>query len=227
MARYEIKIDKKIIAILGPHLYGDTASIIAELIANAYDADADNCWVSIRTGAAPEITIEDNGSGMTPDDVNNYFLDIGFDRREQRPVTKKGRRVFGRKGIGKLAAFSLAKTIRLYSLKDGEKAGCVLDYERITGYGEDPEAIPDEDIVFEPGKLSAEGTGTRLVLGDIRKNINNTYYYLVNRIVRNFSTDFEEFKIQTVKNDEAARTVASLRRSAMSCETTALRRGTK
>lgn len=207
MFEYKIKIDKKIIAILGPHLYGDTASIIAELISNSYDADADNCWVTIKTGVAPEIIIEDDGDGMTPEEVNEYFLDIGYNRREERPLTSKGRRVFGRKGIGKLAAFSLSKRIELYSLKDGIKAGCVLDYEKITLEDKEPETIPDEDILFDPNKLSKTGTGTRLVLKAIQKNINTTYYYLVNRIIRNFNVDFGKFKIHLIKNDEAPKTV--------------------
>jgi len=207
MFEYKISIDKKVIAILGPHLYGDTASIIAELISNSYDADADNCWVKIRTGASPEIIIEDDGIGMTPDEVNKYFLDIGYDRRDARAVTKKGRAVFGRKGIGKLAAFSLAKKIELYSSKDGKKAGCILDYDKITRENKDPDAIPDDAISFAPERLSPDGTGTRLVLKDIQKNVNTTYYYLINRLIRNFSIPLEKFKVRLSKNDQAPSTV--------------------
>lgn len=187
MFKYKISIDKKIIAILGPHLYGDTASILAELISNCYDADAHNCWVTIKTGEVAEVIIEDDGHGMTPEEVNNYFLDIGRDRRDMRPNSPRGRIVFGRKGIGKLAAFSLAKKIELYSLKDGKKAGCILDYEKITKERREPDAIPDKGIVFARTRLSKNGTGTRLVLKEIHKNINSTYYYLVNKIVRNFN----------------------------------------
>jgi len=205
---YKIKIDKKIIAILGPHLYGDTASIIAELVANCYDADATDCWVTLRTGVSPEIVIEDNGVGMTPEEVNRYFLDIGYDRRTERALSPKGRRVFGRKGIGKLAAFSLAKRIELYSRKDGKKAGCILDYDKITLEGRDPEAIPEDKIEFEPGRLSEKRTGTRLILRSIQKNINTTYYYLINRIIRNFNVDFEEFRIHMIKNQESPKTIS-------------------
>ena len=206
MFQYKISIDKKIIAILGPHLYGDTASILAELISNCHDADADNCWVTLKTGDNPEIIIEDDGHGMTPEEVNKYFLDIGYDRRLERPKTPGGRNVYGRKGIGKLAAFSLGKRIELYSLKDGKKAGCILDYDEITQKGKEPETIPDKDIKFIPDRLK-NGTGTRLVLKDIQKNINNTYYYLINRILRNFYVDLSKFKIHIAKNGEAFRVI--------------------
>jgi len=206
--KYKITIDPKVIAILGPHLYGDTASIIAELVSNCYDADANNCWVTIKTGASPEIIIEDDGIGMTPKEVNKYFLDIGYDRRDERPKTAKGREVFGRKGIGKLAAFSLAKEIELYSLKDGQKAGCILNFDKITKEGnKKPEAIPEENIKFDNSKLSENGTGTRIVLRNIQKNINTTYYHLVNRIIRNFEMDFDKFKIYLIKNNEKPRKI--------------------
>lgn len=205
MFKYKISIDKKIISILGPHLYGDMASIIAELVSNSYDADAENCWITIKTGEKPEIIIEDDGIGMTPNEVNKYFLDIGHDRRDKRPTTKKDRKVFGRKGIGKLAAFSLSKQVELYSLKDNKKTGCLLDYDKITKYKKDPISIPNKNIIFDPQKLSSNGTGTRLVLKDIKKNINTTYYYLLNRIIRNFNID--DFKIHIRKNDESFRTM--------------------
>ena len=207
MFQYKISIDKKVIAILGPHLYGDTASVIAEMVANAYDADAEHCWVTIKTGAHAEITIEDDGVGMTPEEVNKYFLDIGYDRREERPLTARKRKVFGRKGIGKLAAFSLAKRIELYSLKDDSKAGCILDYDKITRQDQDPETIPDASIVFHSQRVSPMGTGTRIVLKDLRRNINTAYYHLVNRLVRTFNIDFEDFKIFLTKNDGPPRKV--------------------
>lgn len=207
MFKYKISIDKKIISILGPHLYGDTASIISELIANSHDAGADNCWVTLKTGNNPQVIIEDDGEGMIPEEVNEYFLDIGHDRRKDRPTNKKGEPVFGRKGIGKLAAFSLAKHIELYSQKNGKKAGCILDYDKITKENREPDAIPDKDIRFEPDRLSRNGTGTRLVLADLQKDIRSTYYYLVNRVIRNFNIDPNYFKIHLAKNDENPRVV--------------------
>ena len=192
---------------MGPHLYGDTASVIAELVANAYDADAEHCWVTIKTGKNAEITIEDDGVGMTPEEVNKYFLDVGYDRRRERPLTAKNRKVFGRKGIGKLAAFSLAKRIDLFSLKNGKKAGCILDYDRITQKNEDPETLSNSSIVFKSERLSPMGTGTRIVLKGLQKNINTTYYHLVNRLVRHFNIDFHDFKIFITKNDGAPRKI--------------------
>lgn len=42
MEKYRIKLDRNVLRQLGSQLYGDTPSVIAELVANSYDADAHN-----------------------------------------------------------------------------------------------------------------------------------------------------------------------------------------
>lgn len=59
---YKLNIDPRILELLGPSLYTNIYYIIAELIANAYDADAHNVYV-IDNGQ--NITIEDDGKGMS------------------------------------------------------------------------------------------------------------------------------------------------------------------
>ena len=102
MFNYRINIDKKVLRLLGAQLYGDTPSIISELVQNAYDADARAVWITINTGNPSSIVVQDNGIGMTPDEINSRFLNIGQDRRSQYPQSPSGRKVLGRKGIGKL-----------------------------------------------------------------------------------------------------------------------------
>lgn len=45
MENYEIKLDRRVLKQLGSQLYGDTPSVISELVANSYDADARNVWI--------------------------------------------------------------------------------------------------------------------------------------------------------------------------------------
>lgn len=49
------------------------------------------------------------------------FLNIGYDKRSDNGVTDSGRKIMGRKGIGKLATFSLTNTVRVLSSKDHKK----------------------------------------------------------------------------------------------------------
>lgn len=100
MHSYKINIDKKVLRLLGAQLYGDTPSIISELVQNAYDADATAVWITINTSSPSTIVVQDNGIGMTPDEINSRFLNIGQDRRFEYPISPNGRKVLDRKGMG-------------------------------------------------------------------------------------------------------------------------------
>lgn len=129
---YTMKIERTIIDKLGLKLYDKVSAVVAETIANSYDADAENVTVrvplgkvlAIKKGETIEqkgyvIEIHDDGHGMTPIEINEFYLKIGKDRREDprqgdRSREKK-RLVTGRKGIGKLASFGVCKTIEVRS----------------------------------------------------------------------------------------------------------------
>ena len=92
--RYTMRISRKTVDKLGVKLYDKVAAVVAETIANCYDADAENVIVKIplsvwlatvREGKLHdrgfEIVIEDDGHGMTPKEANDYYLVVGKDRR--------------------------------------------------------------------------------------------------------------------------------------------------
>ena len=76
MHDYKINIDKKVLRLLGAQLYGDTPSIISELVQNSYDADAKAVWITINTTLPNSIVVQDNGTGMSPEEINSRFLNI-------------------------------------------------------------------------------------------------------------------------------------------------------
>ena len=201
MFNYRINIDKKVLRLLGAQLYGDTPSIIAELVQNAYDADANKVWITIDTNEPNCIIVQDNGIGMTPEEINSRFLNIGQDRRALFPMSPSGRKVLGRKGIGKLAVFSLAKIVDVFSIKENCKAACRLDFDNITLHDGDPENLPD-DFSFSEEFLSSNNTGTKLVLSCIQKDISKSLNYIVNRLVRTFDVNSDDFKVYVRKNNE-------------------------
>ena len=59
---YHIDIHPRILELLGPNLYTNIYYVLAELIANAYDADAKNVYVIANKD---DITVEDDGKGMS------------------------------------------------------------------------------------------------------------------------------------------------------------------
>ena len=125
-SRFNITIDRKVIKLLGEHLYGDTPSVVNELIANAYDAGANKVWITIKTTSPYRIVVQDDGIGMDLSDINDFYLNIGYNRREEENLRRElkesnvERQDMGQKGIGKLAVFALSKIVRLISYKNGK-----------------------------------------------------------------------------------------------------------
>lgn len=129
--KYYVDFGPELLQLLGPNLYTNIYYVLGEIIANAYDADAENVYI-IYNSAKNSITIEDDGNGMSYDEINDKFLPIGVQTRTNEfntytPVKK--RKKMGRKGIGKLAALSVSDRIKVISQKDGDKSGCVLSLD--------------------------------------------------------------------------------------------------
>lgn len=108
---------------LGLQMYSGAVPSIAELVANAYDADAGQVDITIPLDVALDanssITIRDSGIGMSFDDVDDKYLIVGRDRRVDGDRSPGGRLVLGRKGLGKLAGFGIAKVVTVTTVKDG------------------------------------------------------------------------------------------------------------
>lgn len=46
MKEYQLNVDPRILELLGPNLYTNIYYVLAELVANAYDADAHNVYIT-------------------------------------------------------------------------------------------------------------------------------------------------------------------------------------
>lgn len=201
MPEYKITLDRKVLKLLGSQLYGDTPSVIAELVANSYDADANNVWITLNT-ENNSIVIEDDGKGMTSEEINSSFLNIGYNKRVDERTTNLGRKVMGRKGIGKLAVFSLTDKINVFSSKDGEICGCSLDFNKITLEEDEPREISEESIILDKDKLSIKNTGTRIELCGVKKKISLGFRFIVSKLIRMFDVNDNTFKVLIRKNNE-------------------------
>jgi len=186
-----IKISLAALEHLGMNLYSTIPAVLSEIVANAWDADAGRVLVTLGEG---EITIEDDGVGMTRDQVIDRFLDVGFQRRKAMGArTAKNRRPMGRKGIGKLSSFSIANVVTVYTTSGGERTGFRMDAQRIREQmreerqnGQDESgACPVEELGDWPDALNA---GTRIVLTDLKHEADGrTTRGLRQRIARRFS----------------------------------------
>jgi len=138
-AKLHIKFHGRVIEHLGIDMYQSPVASIAELISNAWDADATQVRVTlpphVKSGA--EVVIQDDGEGMTLAQCQDRYLKVGYNRRKDRNSEKTagGRPVMGRKGIGKFAGFGIANVLEVetVSAETGERTIFRLDVERLTG----------------------------------------------------------------------------------------------
>jgi signal transduction histidine kinase len=92
----EMTFDPKTIEHLGLKMYSTLPPALAEIISNAYDADASKVKIKLieRRGVPKGIKVIDNGDGLSYNEINDKFLVIGRNRREtgDTPSTKFHRR---------------------------------------------------------------------------------------------------------------------------------------
>ncbi len=127
--KLELRFDPHTIEHLGIKMYSQLPYALAELVANSYDAGAENVEINLydKDDQNKRIVVSDDGEGMSFDEVNENFLVIGRRRREDdlSRNNKKGRKITGKKGIGKLALFGIGKTINITTSREGAtKATC-------------------------------------------------------------------------------------------------------
>lgn len=182
--KYTLRISRLTIDKLGIQMYDRVSAVLAELIANAYDADAENVTVTLPLGTTlglstgnvgrEEIRIEDDGVGMTAQEVNDYYLNVGYDRRAKRgeETERLGRRVMGRKGIGKLAPFGICSEVEVITAGGPETeegyqvAHLILDFDEMRQTDTDPGGT---EYPYNPRVGSRDGefaaaSGTKIIL---------------------------------------------------------------
>ena len=206
---YKLEIDPRILELLGPSLYTNIYYVLAELIANAYDADARNVYII----ANPDnITIEDDGLGMSYQngDIQKYLNVAGISRsteEESRTETLQ-RMKMGRKGVGKLAALSVSENVRVLTIKNGEKSGFVLTRHPKNGI---LPAIGNREIHFE----RVFGDGTAIIMTYPEYRLHKSLEVVKKNLLKIFPLVGDDFVIhisrgqQTVVLDSVDKTYAS------------------
>lgn len=134
-----LRFHGRIIDSLGIQMYQSPVAAIAELIANAWDADSKTVAVDLPANLSgkPTIIVGDDGLGMTFEQCQNLYLNVGRNRRveEENDRSPNGRPILGRKGIGKFAGFGIAELLEVdtTSRETGERTVFRLDLGSLRG----------------------------------------------------------------------------------------------
>lgn len=159
---HKIRPYARLLTMLGEQLIRNEQIALAELIKNAYDADAD--WVKIsfidfdikedsngfiiNSTEESKIRIEDNGCGMTEDVIERSWMNPATPNKKTRNPDErsaKKRILQGEKGIGRFAILKLGRKIGITTRPMGTENHIeyFIDYD-LSKY--------DDDFLTEDGK---------------------------------------------------------------------------
>lgn len=161
--------------LLGDELIASDRLAVFELVKNAYDADASQVKVRIDLNPRiePTITVSDNGSGMTLDEIRSVWLVPGHDHRQKQRAARlrtplHHRLPLGEKGLGRFAVHKLGNYIKLVTRASGSKECVVeIDWDQLIVQPYLDEA-PVTIRVREPEVFTDNRTGTTIEIRQLR-----------------------------------------------------------
>jgi HSP90 family molecular chaperone len=204
MPELKMQFDPSTLEHLGIQMYSRLPNALAELIANAYDADASIVEIKLYDSDEnnKKIEIIDDGMGMSFEEVNDKFLRIGRHRRtfDGNRKTPKGRIITGRKGLGKLALFGIGKNIQITTKNGGSTDELTFDlnWNDITNC-DDSEYKPN--FTIQQDKEAVESY-TRIVLSELERKSAFDLDLISNSLSRLFNLMDDNFRIFLSLNDD-------------------------
>jgi anti-sigma regulatory factor (Ser/Thr protein kinase) len=165
---FKIRPYARLLTMLGEQLIKNEQIALAELIKNAYDADAD--WVKVsfvdfgekmEISEKSKIIIEDNGCGMSLKTIEKSWMNPATpnkkaEKGKEKRTPVKDRVIQGEKGIGRFAILKLGRKITITTRQQLGNEEYVIDYD-LSNY--------DDDF------LSVDGQEKELFIDDISINV--------------------------------------------------------
>ncbi len=199
MKEYLLKIDPRILELLGPNLYTNIYYVLAELIANAYDADARNVYIISNKD---DIRVEDDGHGMSYEsgDIKKYLNVAAVSRHtEKESFSRAGtRRKMGRKGVGKLAALSVSENVDIMTVANGEKSGFILSRHPEDGSKLKP--IDESNIQFD----YIVNHGSAVIMRNPQYRLHKTMDAVKRNLLKIFPLINSDFRIHIFRGSDSA-----------------------
>ena len=227
--QYQMQISRMTVDKLGVKLYDRVYAVIAELISNSYDADATKVIIrapmgqflaskneGVVTSKNVTIEVEDDGTGMDPKEMQDFYLMVGRERRtdprrgnygERSEVFKRA--VMGRKGVGKLAPFGVCQIVEIISaggklIKDGKKQG----YRQAHIILNKDDILDDTSSCYEPeigqfdDQLSPK-TFTKVILKNFYYRRINAIEELARQLAQRFGIQSKDWSIELIDTSKA------------------------
>lgn len=174
------KFDISTFRLIGRELITDRITALFELVKNSYDANAQQVNVLFENVEPnkldSQIIIEDDGIGMSFEDIRDKWMVIGTSNKRKSPYSPEPflRKCVGEKGIGRFAVDKLGDCLTVITKQKGTaswlkvnidwSAYSVNDNGKVNKWFTDIES-PYEYIPTE----ETEAHGTKLIIKQIRE----------------------------------------------------------
>ncbi|WP_121667319.1 sensor histidine kinase [Mesonia aquimarina] len=185
---------------LGDQLIKNESIALVELVKNSYDADANivNIYMeNVENKEEGVIIIEDDGFGMTPEIVEDVWLEPGSDFKSKqiknKEKTPKYKRLpIGEKGIGRFGVHKLGNIIELTTkAKNSNEVYVKINWEHFDEY----DYLSDVPITIierkEPKLFSKGKTGTNITISKLRESWTRGMARNVKRSINALSSPFD------------------------------------
>lgn len=190
---FKLKVSPRMLELLSKDLYTNMYFVLAELIANAYDADAENVYVFIDDN---EIRVEDDGLGMSADVLDFNYLLVGGESRtceENARTPVKKRMKMGRKGVGKLAALSISNGFKLITIQNSTPIGLFIP-NRIEHDDEVLRVLSKDE--YDLKKISTNGTA--IIMENPKVTIPKLQETVLKNLAKIFPNYIKDFVVHVI-----------------------------
>lgn len=175
-----LRTSQKILARITDGIYRQPASALRELISNAYDADAKTVTITTDAPRFAEISVKDDGIGISPESLEYLIEHIGGSAKRTEDGTSlqlasddpdfspKGRQFIGKMGIGLFAVAQFTRHFLIMTKCRGDAfrtiADITLSKRPEDGMSEGEIQSGEARIWTEPASnLRSQGTGVKLL----------------------------------------------------------------
>jgi len=135
----KLETDDRVLARITEGIYRQPASALRELISNAYDADATEVVILTDAPRFQEISVRDNGHGLSPEILTHLVHHIGYSAKRDPKgselemashdtnLSPNGRQFIGKLGIGLFSVAQFTRHFLIITKTKGDNFRTVAD----------------------------------------------------------------------------------------------------
>jgi histidine kinase/DNA gyrase B/HSP90-like ATPase len=168
VSKSTFKVDTRLAYLLSEN-YRSPEKALKELVDNAWDAEALRVSITLPEPMSGDaIIVEDDGAGMTLNELQNEYLNVARNRRQRSGdfTPNLRRKVKGRKGIGKFSGLMFAASMTLETRARGKQSTFCLDRDLL----ESSEGLPEMPLEIVSSDVSPDVHGTRINLAELNQS---------------------------------------------------------